>query len=79
MIDINLETGCEVGRRVRKTGDYASKGPGDVHMEMGGPEGALVLFNLFTADDQLADTLAKDGAVISQSTLSQILGGRSAR
>ena len=48
-------------------------------MEMGGPEGALVLFNLFTADDQLADTLAKDGTVISQSTLSQILGGRSAR
>ena len=79
VIDINLETGCEISRRIRKTGDYASKGPGDVHMEMGGPEGALVLFNLFTADDQLADTLAKDGTVISQSTLSQILGGRSAR
>lgn len=79
VIDINLETGCETGRRIRKTGDYASKGPGDVHMEMGGPEGALVLFNLFTVDDQLADTLTKDGAVLSQSTLTQILGGRSAR
>jgi hypothetical protein len=48
-------------------------------MEMGGPEGALVLFNLFTTDDQLADTLAQDGTVLSRSTLSQILHGRSAR
>ena len=59
--------------------DYAAKGPGDFHMEVGGPEGALVLFNLFTTDDQLADTLAEDGTVLSHSTLSQILHGRSAR
>lgn len=79
VIDIDLDTGAETGRRIRKTGDYAAKGPGDIHMEMGGPEGALVLFNLFTTDDQLADTLAQDGTVLSRSTLSQILHGRSAR
>ena len=79
VIDIDLESGSEKGRRIRKTGDYATKGPGDVHMEMGGPGGALVLFNLFTTDDQLADTLAKDGSVLSRSTLSQILRGRSSR
>lgn len=59
--------------------DYAAKGPGDFHMEVGGPEGALVLFNLFTTDDQLADTLAQDGSVLSRSTLSQILHERSTR
>ena len=79
VIDIDLETGNETGRRIRKIGDYATKGPGDVHMEMGGPDGALVLFNLFTPDDQLAETLAKDGSVLSRSTLSQILRGRSSR
>ena len=79
VIDIDLDTGAETGRRIRKTGDYAAKGPGDIHMEMGGPEGALVLFNLFTTDDQLADSLAQDGAVLSRSTLSQILRGRSVR
>ena len=79
VIDIDLETDCETGRRIRKAGDYATKGPCDVHMEMGGPEGALVVFNLFTTDDQLAETLAKDGTVLSQSTLSQILRGRSSR
>ena len=79
VIDIDLETGNETSRRIRKTGDYAAKGPGDVHMEMGGPDGALVLFNLFTTDDQLAESLAKDGSVLSRSTLSQILRGRSSR
>ena len=59
--------------------DYAAKGPGDIHTEIGDPEGALVLFNPFTTDDQLADTLAEDGTVLSHSTLSQILHGRSAR
>ena len=32
--------------KIRKVGDYAHKEPGDVHMERGGPEGALVLFKL---------------------------------
>jgi hypothetical protein len=59
--------------------DYAAKGPGDIHTEIGDPEGALVLFNPFTTDDQLADTLAEDGTVLSHSTLSQRLHGRSAR
>ena len=48
-------------------------------MECGGPEGALVLFNLYTPDGILAETLAADGKVISVSTLDQILKGKSAR
>ena len=79
VIDIDLETGEELATRVRSTGDYASKEPGDVHMERGGPEGALVLFNLFAPDGLLAHTLDDDGQVISESTLDQILRGKASR
>ena len=69
----------ETGRKVRTAGDYAHKSSGDVHMEHGGPEGALVLFNLYAPDGLLAESLARDGTVIGQSTLDQILKGRSSR
>lgn len=73
VIDIDPDTGEELGRRVRLAGDYAYKSPGDVHMECGGPEGALVLFNLYAPDGTLAEALARDGSVFSTSTLEQIL------
>ena len=79
VIDIDPSTGKELGRKIRYTGDYASKNPGDVHMECGGPEGALVLFNLYSPNGILAETLASDGKVISVSTLDQILKGKSSR
>ncbi len=60
-------------------GDYASKAPGDVHMERGGPEGAVVLFSLFSPDGNLAETLTTDNRVIGVSTMDQILRGKSAR
>jgi len=73
VVDIDPETGEELSRRVRTAGDFAHKTPGDVHMECGGPEGALVLFNLYAPDDLLAETLAKDGSVIGESRMSHIL------
>ena len=48
-------------------------------MERGGPEGALVLFNLYAPEGLLAETLARDGTVIGRSTLDQILRGRASR
>lgn len=77
VIDIDTASGKELGHRVRPAGDYASKEPGDVHMERGGPDGALVLFNLFAPDGILAETLSSDGEVIGLSTLDQILKGKS--
>ena len=77
--DIDIESGEEKDSRVREPGDYAHKAPGDVHMERGGPDGALVLFNLYAPDGMLAETLARDGTVIGQSTLDQILKGRPSR
>ncbi len=31
VIDVDPETGAELSSRIRKVGDYAHKGPGDVH------------------------------------------------
>jgi len=77
--DIASETGEVTGHKVRCSGDYAHKTPGDVHTERCGPDGALVLFNLYAPDGLLAETLARDGTLIGQSTLDQILKGRQSR
>ena len=73
VIDVDPETGEKLSSRVRTAGDYAHKKPGDVHMERGGPEGALVLFSLYAPDGLLAESLARDGSVLSQSTMEPIL------
>jgi hypothetical protein len=79
VIDVDIETGKETGRRVRHAGDYAHKAPGDVHMERAGPDGALVLFNLYAPDGIFAETLATDGTVLGVATLDFILGWGSSR
>jgi hypothetical protein len=40
------EHGNEIGRKLRKAGEYARKAGGEAHMEWGGPEGAVVFFSL---------------------------------
>ena len=76
--DIDLETGKELGERKRVTGDFAHKEPGDVHMERGGPNGALVLFSIYAPEGEgkLAEALQKNGSVISVSTMEKILKKR---
>ena len=73
VIDIDPESGEELSSRLRTARDYAHKAPGDVHMERGGPEGALVLFSLYATDGLLSESMAKDGTVLSQSTMEPIL------
>ena len=76
--DIDIETGKEIGQRVRVAGDFAHKQPGDVHMEQGGANGALVLFNIYapSEDGKLAESLKKDGSLISTSTIEKIIRKR---
>ena len=76
--DFDPETGEESGTKVRGVGDYVHKEPGHVHMERGGPEGALVLFNIYAPEGEgsLAEALDQEGQVISVSTLSRILKKR---
>ncbi|MEL0208079.1 MAG: hypothetical protein VW915_04215, partial [Gammaproteobacteria bacterium] len=73
VIDIDLVSGEEIGTKIRKAGDYAHKEPGDVHMEKAGPNGALVLFNLYAPEGVLAESLNQDGSVIRQATIEQLL------
>ena len=77
--DIDIKTGKEIGKRLRAVGDFAHKEPGDVHMEQGGANGALVLFNIYApeGDGKLAESLKKDGSVVSASTMAKILRKRS--
>ena len=76
--DIDIETGKEIGQRVRVAGDFAHKQPGDVHMEQGGANGALVLFNIYAPSEEgkLVESLEKDGSVTSTSTIEKILRKR---
>lgn len=76
--DFDPETGDELGTRIRGKGDYVHKEPGHVHMERGGPDGALVLFNIYApeGDGELAEALDQEGKVVSVSTLARILKKR---
>ena len=76
--DFDPETGDELGTRIRGKGDYVHKEPGHVHMERGGPDGALVLFNIYApeGEGELAEALDRDGKVVSVSTLARILKKR---
>ena len=76
VVDIDLSTGKELSTKIRKVGDYAHKEPGDVHMERGGPEGALVLFKLKAVKNSLAESLAKDGTLIGESRFDDMLARR---
>ena len=76
--DIDIGTGEELGTRVRVTGDFVHKEPGDVHREQGGPAGALVLFSLYAPDGEgkLVESLNLDGTVNGISTIKKILSKR---
>jgi hypothetical protein len=79
VMTMDAQTGETLETKIRKAGDYAHKEPGDVHMERGGPEGALVLFNLQAIDNSLAETLAKDGTVTGESRFDDMLSRRRKR
>ena len=76
--DIDIETGKDLGKRVRVAGDFAHKEPGDVHMEQGGETGALVLFSLYAPEGEgrLVESLNKDGSINHISTIKKILDRR---
>ena len=59
---------------IRRVGDYAKKPPGDVHMEQGGPDGALVVFELCAPDGLLTEQLEKKGNTVRTLTTGQLRG-----
>ncbi len=73
---IDIEDGVEGEHRVRQTGDYSHKPAGDVHMEYAGPEGSLLLFNMYAPDGRLFEILDKDENVLSVVTIDDFKSGR---
>lgn len=59
--------------KIRKAGDYARSSGGDVHMECGGPEGALVFFGFQTPNGKLFELLDKDENIIATTTIEELL------
>jgi hypothetical protein len=55
--------------KVRPKGTYVHSSGGDVHMEHGGPNGAVVFFAMQNPSGLLFELLDRDGNVIGESTI----------
>ncbi len=73
------EAGVETDRRVRSIGDYSHTDDDDIHMEQGGPDGAVVVFNLFAPNGLLTDALTDDLGVIRTNTVDEVVAAWSRR
>jgi len=62
--------------KVRNAGDYATSPGGDVHMERGGPEGALVFFSFQSPTGDLFELLDKDRNIIGKTTIEELAAGQ---
>ena len=70
---VTFEDGIEVSTTMRETGSFSQMPPGDVHMERGGPDGALVLFHLYAPDGRLTELLGEDGTALKTLTTKELL------
>jgi hypothetical protein len=66
----------ETIHKVRKAGDYAISAGGDVHMECGGPDGAIVFFSFHSPSGHLFDLLDADRNVIAKTTIEELAAGQ---
>lgn len=73
---VDIENGVEGEHRVRAAGDYSHRPPGEVHMEYAGPEGSLLLFNMYAPDGRLFEILDADANVLAVVTIDDFKSGR---
>lgn len=66
-------TGHEVGTRIRRAGDYSHTATPDVHMECGGPDGAVVLFNIFAPDGDLTHVLSRELEILNTTNAAEVV------
>ena len=64
---VTFEDGVEVAKVTREAGSYSHMPEGDVHVERGGPEGATILFNLYSPDGRLTQMLDEQGMCLKRS------------
>ena len=65
----------ETVHKIKPAGTYSQSPSGDIHMERGGPDGAIVLFNLHSPTGVLFETLDADHNVLAQSTIESMSEG----
>lgn len=65
----------ETIHKIKPAGTYSQSPAGDIHMERGGPSGAIVLFNLHSPTGVLFETLDADHNVLAQSTIESMSEG----
>ena len=65
----DIEPNGETVHKIKPAGTYSQSPGGEVHMERGGPEGAIVLFNLHSPTGVLFESLDADHNVIASSTI----------
>ncbi len=65
----------ETVHKIKPAGTYSQSPSGEIHMERGGPDGAIVLFNLHSPTGVLFETLDADHNVLAQSTIESMSDG----
>jgi hypothetical protein len=73
---VDMVKGVEGEHRVRTEGDYSHKPADEVHMEYAGPQGSLLLFNMYAPDGRLFEILDKDENVLQLATIEDFASGR---
>ena len=66
----------ETVHKVRQVGHFAQNAGGDIHMEYGGPQGAVVFFSVQAVDGKLFDVLDNKGKVIVTATIDDFVTGK---
>jgi hypothetical protein len=72
---VEEKSGTETIHKARRPGFFARNPGGDVHMEYGGPEGALVYFSCKAVGDKVFDVLTKEGKVLNTATVQDFVSG----
>ena len=72
---VDMDKGVEGEHRIRVAGDYSHRPPGEVHMEYAGPQGSLLLFNMYAPDGRLFEILDRDENVLSLVTIDDFKSG----
>ncbi len=73
------KTAHETIHKVRTPGFFARNPGGDVHMEYGGPQGAVVFFSCQAVDGKLFEVLSNEGKVLATATIDDFTSGQIAR
>ena len=73
---VEMDKGRELEHRVRLAGDYSHKPAGDVHMEYAGPEGSILLFNMYSPTGELFEILDRDENVLMPVSIDDVVSGK---